>query len=117
MPIGVVEFQGFNGIVPSLGSKDLFVASMALYLNELHSHIMASWKKFAETQKEISERNNKTHRHQVKRKSDEKARELEGQRRQIEISVIHTARRQAGQFRYFQGQHLASEGRHLNLPI
>lgn len=115
---------------PALGGEgkghqhDLFIAAMHLYMSHLHQLVMDSWDRFSDSQKAISRKRDSDAKVRDKHHSEDEARRLEGQKRHIEAQLdaygseliscgIH---RQAGKFRFFQGQHTDSS-RHLHIPI
>jgi hypothetical protein len=96
----------------------------ALYSVHLHQQVMRSWHQFAENQKALAERRDAQHRTHERKKSDEKAAYLAGERRQIEALqtafegsiLFHSVCRLAEKFRCFEGEYDATS-RHLNFAI
>jgi hypothetical protein len=95
-----------------------------IFFTLLHTVIMESWHRFREAQKSIAQESDHNHRVREKRKSEEEAIRLEGQRRQIDLShvarnsvLLQYACRQANNCSYFDGSYLNDTSRHLNFAI
>ncbi len=108
-----------QGIAPAKHTDDLFILTMATYLNTLHSMVMQSWQQFSEATEVLSEQNAHAHRVQEANHRRQEASRLAGQERQIE--ALHDSPTEAvhetDKFRFHQGMHTGDSDRHLNLPV
>lgn len=104
----------------AVSSEQLFLVAKMIYLAQLHSLIMLSWKSFREGLKKSAEEENESSRQLEIRDENEKAIQLEAEKRYVDSFLDSlegkVSGRQASKFRFWQGAH-QGENSALNLPV